>query len=91
MALQAGKSLSGVKSPIHVLILLLATAVFLLAERSAYAYIDPGTGSLLYQAALTMLLGLGLAVRRIRGSIAGFVRRLATRGAASERITTERD
>ena len=46
--------------------LLLATAVFLLAERSAYAYIDPGTGSLLYQAALTMLLGVGLAVRRPR-------------------------
>jgi hypothetical protein len=38
-----------------------------------------------------MLLGLGLAVRRIRGSIAGFVRRFVTRGAASERITTERD
>lgn len=72
-------------------ILFLAAGVFLLAERSAYAYIDPGTGSLLYQAALTMLLGLGLAIRRIRGSIAGFVRRVATRGASSERITTDRD
>jgi len=74
-----------------VFILFLAAAVFLLAERSAYAYVDPGTGSLLYQAALTMLLGLGLAVRRIRGSIAAFVKRFATRGAASERITTEHD
>lgn len=72
-------------------ILLLAVAVFLLVERSAYAYVDPGTGSLLYQVALTMLLGLGLAVRRIRGSIAGFVRRIATRGAASEHVTTDRD
>ena len=72
-------------------LLFLASAVFLLTERSAYAYIDPGTGNLLYQAALTLLLGLGLAVRRIRGSIAGFVRRLATRGAASERTTTEHD
>ena len=72
-------------------ILLLTTAVFLLAERSAYAYIDPGTGSLLYQAALTLLLGLVLAVRRIRGSIAGFVRRLASRGAPSEHITPDRD
>ena len=72
-------------------IFLLAAAAFLLAERSAYAYVDPGTGSLLYQAALTMLLGLGLATRRIRGSIAGFVKRLATRGAPSERITTGRD
>lgn len=72
-------------------ILLIAGAVFLLTERSVYAYVDPGTGSLLYQAALTLLLGLGLAVRRIRGSIAGFVRRVATRGAASERTTTEHD
>ncbi|MBI2828890.1 MAG: hypothetical protein HYX77_06435 [Acidobacteria bacterium] len=72
-------------------ILLLASAVFLLAERSAHAYVDPGTGSLLYQAALTLLLGFGLAVRRIRGSVAGLVRRLASRGTASERITTERD
>jgi hypothetical protein len=69
----------------------LVTAVFLLAERSAYAYIDPGTGSLLYQAALTLLLGLVLAVRRIRGSIAGFVRRLAARGAPSEHVTPDPD
>lgn len=74
-----------------MLILSLAAVAFLLAERSAYAYVDPGTGSLLFQAALTMLFGLGLAVRRIRGSVAGFVKRLATRGGASERITTERD
>jgi len=91
VAQPAGKSLSGVKSLTDVFIFLLATVVFLLAERSAYAYIDPGTGSLLYQAALTMLLGLGLAVRRIRGSIAGFVRRVATRGAPSEHITPDRD
>ena len=74
-----------------MLLFLLATVVLLLTERSAYAYVDPGTGSLLYQAALTLLLGLGLAVRRIRGSIAGFVRRVATRGAASERTTAEHD
>ena len=74
-----------------MLIVLLATAVFLLAEHPAYAYVDPGTGSLLYQAALTLLLGLGLAVRRIRGSIVSFMRRVATRGGDSERTTTERD
>ncbi len=72
-------------------ILLLAASVVLLTERSAFAYVDPGTGSLLYQAALALLIGLGLAVRRIRGSIAGFVRRVAARGAASERTTTEHD
>ncbi|MSO82817.1 MAG: hypothetical protein EXQ53_05925 [Acidobacteria bacterium] len=74
-----------------MLILSLAAAAFLLTESSAYAYVDPGTGSLLYQAALTILLGLALAVRRIRGSVAGFVKRLATRGGASERTTPERD
>ena len=41
----------------------LAAAVALIVaigERPAYAYIDPGTGSLIYQTALTVLLGLGL-------------------------------
>ena len=57
----------------------LTAAVFLLAERPALAYVDPGTGSLLLQTALTMLLGVGLVLRRVRGSIADFVRRLAGR------------
>lgn len=72
-------------------IVFLVAAAFLLAERPAYAYVDPGTGSLLLQTALTIIFGLGLAVGRIRASIAGFVKRLATRGAAPEHITTERD
>ena len=59
---------------------LLAAAVFFLTERQALAYVDPGTGSLLFQTALTVLLGVGLVLRRVRGSIAGFVRRLAGRG-----------
>ena len=62
-----------------VFIALLTAAVFLLAERPALAYVDPGTGSMLLQTALTILLGVGLALRRVRGSIAGFVRRLAGR------------
>jgi hypothetical protein len=59
-----------------VLILLLTAAIFLLGERAALAYVDPGTGSLLYQTALTIVLGLGLVFRRVRGSIVGFVKRL---------------
>ena len=58
---------------------LLTVAVFLLAERPALAYVDPGTGSMLLQTALTILLGVGLVLRRVRGSIADFVRRLARR------------
>jgi hypothetical protein len=43
------------------------------------AYIDPGTGSMIYQAALTALLGLGLVVRQSRESIGRFFRRLTGR------------
>jgi hypothetical protein len=45
------------------------------------AYIDPGTGSMIYQAALTALLGLGLVVRQSRDSITRFVRRIIGRPA----------
>ena len=56
-----------------------AAILVLIGERPAYAYIDPGTGSLIYQTALTVLLGLGLMLRRSRESIARFVRRLSGR------------
>lgn len=52
-----------------------AVALLLIAERPAYAYIDPGTGSLIYQTALTLLLGLGFMLRRSRESISRFVKR----------------
>jgi len=55
---------------------LIAGVAFLLGERSAYAYIDPGTGSLIYQTALSLLLGVGLVLRQSRHSIARLVRRL---------------
>ena len=65
---------------------MVATAAWLLLliEQPAYAYIDPGTGSLIYQTALTLLLGAGLVLRRARGSIARFVKRLGGRGAGPE-------
>lgn len=61
-------------------IAILAAVVLLIGERPAFAYIDPGTGSLLYQTALTIVLGLGLTFRRVRASIADFVKRLSGRG-----------
>ena len=66
--------------------LIAATAAWLLllGERPAHAYIDPGTGSLIYQTALTLLLGAGLVLRRFRGSVARFVKRLGGRGAGPE-------
>jgi hypothetical protein len=58
-----------------------ALGICLLTERPAHAYIDPGTGSLIYQTALTVILGLGLVLRRSRASIVRFVKRLAGRDA----------
>ena len=58
--------------------------VWLLSERPAYAYIDPGTGSMIYQAALTALLGLGLVFRQSRESIARFLKRIAGRHAPTD-------
>ncbi|MBI4265022.1 MAG: hypothetical protein HY657_11665 [Acidobacteria bacterium] len=58
-----------------------AAAAWLLSEQPAYAYIDPGTGSLIYQTLLTLLLGVGLALRRWRESIVRFMKRLGGRDA----------
>jgi hypothetical protein len=46
----------------------------LLLERPAEAYIDPGSGSLLYQAVLAGLLGLGFTARRAIASMLNFFR-----------------
>jgi hypothetical protein len=67
-----------------VLILFLAAVLFVIGERHAFAYVDPGTGSLLYQTALTIVLGLGLVFRRVRVSIVDFVKRLGGRGDATD-------
>lgn len=61
-----------------------ALLLILIAERPAYAYIDPGTGSLIYQTVLTMVLGLGFMIRRSRAGIARFFKRLGGRGAGSD-------
>jgi hypothetical protein len=68
-----------------------AALMLLVAERPAYAYIDPGTGSLIYQTALSVLLGLGFMLRRSRVSIARFFKKLAGGEAASERVGERRD
>ena len=73
------------------MIFLLAVSMFLLMEGPASAYVDPGTGSLIYQTILTILLGAGLVFRRARSSIIGFVRRLGSRIIASDRPAPERD
>jgi len=73
------------------LIVTAAWLLLLIAERPAYAYIDPGTGSLIYQTALTILLGLGFMLRRSRASISRFVRRFGGRDIAAESAADSRD
>lgn len=63
----------------YEMIAAVAAFVWLVAERPAYAYIDPGTNSMIYQAALTALLGLGLVFRQLRESISWFLRRITGR------------
>jgi hypothetical protein len=63
----------------------------LIGERPAYAYIDPGAGSLIYQTALTALLGLVFMLGRSRASISRFVKRLGGRDVTPERPTESRD
>ena len=43
--------------------------ILLLAERPAHAYIDPGTGSLIYQTAIGLLLGFGFMFRRVAAGV----------------------
>lgn len=73
------------------LLALAAGLLLLITERPAYTYIDPGTGSLIYQTALTLLLGLGFMLRRSRASISRFVRRVAGRPAEPDSAAASRD
>ena len=45
----------------------------------AYAYIDPGAGSLIYQTILAVLLGLGFFLRSTREKIVRVVKGLVAR------------
>jgi len=70
--------------PIAQLCMLLA--LLLLAERPVQAYIDPGTGSMIYQTALTVVLGLGFALRRTFSSLLTSVRsRFGTRDTSARK------
>ncbi len=57
----------------------LCAPLFLISINSAHAYIDPGTGSYLFQCAVAALVGAGYVVRmkwqHIRGLVAGLMRR----------------
>ena len=62
---------------------LVLVALFALVPRDAFAYIDPGTGSLIYQTALAAMLGAGILFRRVwiklGSAVLRFFRRDTTR------------
>jgi hypothetical protein len=65
--------------------------IALIGERPAHAYIDPGAGSLIYQTALTALLGLVYMLGRGRASISRVVKRLGGRQVTPEQGVESRD
>lgn len=60
--------------------------VLALFERPALAYIDPGSGSLIYQAILAAVLGIGFTFRRVLGALT----RVGRRPKSSVRPPTEK-
>jgi hypothetical protein len=57
----------------------LTLAALLLAVRPAHAYLDPGSGSFIYQILIASLLGAGVAIRMYWRKIKGFFARRPAR------------
>jgi hypothetical protein len=53
-------------------------SALLLMPGLAHAYLDPGTGSLLFQSLLAVLFGVSVAWRRLREFVASCFRKLFT-------------
>lgn len=53
-------------------ILYFALLLFAVAPKTAYAYLDPGTGSILIQGALAILFGGLFYIRTIYSNVKGF-------------------
>jgi len=53
-----------------VVVPLAAAVGIVLIPADAHAYIDPGTGSLIYQTALAILIGVGVYFRHVWGRLA---------------------
>lgn len=75
-----------------MLVIAIAVGVLiLLGETPVHAYIDPDTGSLIYQTILAVALGLGFALRTGRASVSRFVKRLSGHDAPSPSGTSAPD
>jgi hypothetical protein len=56
--------------------LVVAVYVLLIWADTAQAYIDPATGSMVLQAMLAALIGVGFFVRQARITVAAFIKRV---------------
>ena len=84
-ALSGGDQLSYTWAPItSTMAIIVGIAMLLAGEVRVHAYLDPGTGSLIYQTALALVLGLGFVLRRGGSSIVNFLKHLAGRGRPSD-------
>jgi hypothetical protein len=53
----------------------LVTTLLALAPTPALAYLDPGSGSMLFQVLIAALVGIGFTIRRLRAIVFGWFRR----------------
>jgi hypothetical protein len=70
-----------------LLLIILASVAFFIYESTAYAYIDPGTGTFLWQIILSSLAGSLFFVRRLRQSIAHLMRHKSRTSSSDNRET----
>ena len=60
--------------------MLLCTVLSLVLARKAYAYIDPGTGSMIVQAVIAAIAAISVSIGVFRRQVASFLGRLFRRG-----------
>lgn len=77
--------------PRSTVVALTILGLVLLLERPTEAYIDPGSGSLVYQAILAAILGLGFTFRRVLGAIARLGRGSTSPGRPGDAQPERRD
>ncbi len=69
-------------------LLALLVLVLVLCPRDAWAYIDPGTGSVIYQTLLVILLGAGFLFRKTWSKLLSITRARMNGGQAANPIDT---
>jgi hypothetical protein len=75
----------------YLRIAVLAIVVALLFPRDAFAYLDPGTGSLVFQTVVAALAAVAYGVRVYWGKIKGLFGRGRTKDVAHTSVETTED